>query len=188
MADTIWSGPSALDNIRAFSQGVAPGWYQAAPSALDYSPLGGEAFRRTRIGQFLMKRFIALLIRRFNSVPDGLVDLWRSPSPQPSPAGRGSRGEHTRPACGFRRLTGIIHRQLTAPALGGAPKAAREGACAPQKTTILSALTPRQRLTPQLCNSPAGRGGLAKRGRVFFCRVLYLIPVLTILFLSLIHI
>ena len=55
----------------------------------------------------------------------------RSPSPKPSPAGRGSDGEHTRPACGFRRLAGIIQRQLTARALGGAPKAAREGACAP---------------------------------------------------------
>jgi len=37
LADTIWSGPSALDNIRAFSQGVAPGWYQAAPLALIFS-------------------------------------------------------------------------------------------------------------------------------------------------------
>ena len=49
----------------------------------------------------------------------------------PTLSGRGRRGEHTRLACGFRRLAGIIQRQLNERALGGAPKAAREGACAP---------------------------------------------------------
>ena len=90
-----------------------------------------------------------------------------------SPAGRGSCGEHTRLACGFRRLAGIIQRQLTARALGGAPKAARGGACAPQRTTILLPLKPRQRLTPQHCISPAGRGRCSVRGSVGECGSLH---------------
>ena len=64
-------------------------------------------------------------------MPEIQTDDGGSPSPRPSPAGRGGRGEHTRLACGFRRPAGIVQRLLTIRALGGAPKAAREGACAP---------------------------------------------------------
>jgi len=55
------------------------------------------------------------------------------------PGVRGKRiGEHTRLACGFWRLAGIIQRRLTERALGGAPKAARGGACAPPKKARLA--------------------------------------------------
>ena len=53
--------------------------------------------------------------------------------------------------CGFRRLAGIVQWLLTTKALGGAPKAARGGACAPHSFSFREKVAAgRMRVKPRM--------------------------------------